>query len=109
MKTLASLEDLDALLAERGKPVVLFKHSTRCPVSAMAEEEFRDLVRARPSDAVYGFLDLLAHRDVSDAVARRLGVPHESPQAIVLRDGRVSAVLNHDEIRADALGRLLAP
>lgn len=108
MKTLESLDDLDALLAEPGRPVVLFKHSTRCPVSAEALEEFRELVRSRPAEAAYGFLDLLARRDVSDAIARRLGVRHESPQAIVLRDGRVAAVLNHEEIRADALARILS-
>lgn len=109
MKTLASLQDLEDLLARREKAVVLFKHSTQCPLSAMAYAEYKDVVRAEPDAAVFGFLDLLAHRDLSDAAARRLGVPHESPQAIVLRDGRVTAVLNHEEIRADALSRLLKP
>ena len=100
MRPLASLADLDVLLAEKGS-VLLLKHSTRCPISAAALEE----VEAWGGDFVY--LDLLAHRDVSNAIAARLNVPHESPQAIVLRDGRATAVLNHDEIDRAALRRLL--
>ena len=100
MRSLASLADLDALLAEQG-PVLLLKHSTRCPISAAALEE----VEAFTPDFVY--LDLLAHRDVSNAVADRLGIPHESPQAIVLKGGRAAAVLNHDEITRAALARIL--
>ena len=96
MKTLTSLAGLDALLAEPG-PLLLLKHSTRCPISAAALEE----VEAFTPDFVY--LDLLAHRDVSNAIADRLGVPHESPQAILLKGGRAVAVLNHDEITREAL------
>jgi bacillithiol system protein YtxJ len=107
MINLASISDLEKALAERRRPVVLFKHSTQCPVSAGADEEYRSFVAAHPGAAVFTHLDLLAHRDVSNAIAERLGVRHESPQAIVVRGGRVSVVLNHDSITTAALAAVL--
>lgn len=100
MKRLESLADLEALLKEPG-PVLLLKHSTQCPISARALEE----VEAFGDDFVC--LDLLAHREVSNAVAERLGVKHESPQLLILQSGRAEVVLNHDEIDRELLSRLL--
>jgi len=77
-------------------------------VSARALDEYRAYVAARPSAATFTWLDLLAHRDVSNEIAQRLGVQHESPQAIVVRNGRTLAVLNHGDIRVAALSALLA-
>lgn len=94
------MADLDALLQEAG-PVLLLKHSTTCPISAAALEE----VEAWGGDFVY--LDLLAHRDVSNAIAARLNVRHESPQALLVKGGRAAGVLNHDDITRDALSRLV--
>jgi bacillithiol system protein YtxJ len=107
MIDLKSAADLDQALRERGRPVVLFKHSTQCPISAAADGEYRAFVEKRPEAAVFTHLDLLAHRAVSNAIEERLGVRHESPQAIILRGSRVSAVLNHNAITAAALGALL--
>ncbi len=107
MIDLKSLAELEQALRENRLPVVLFKHSTECPISAAADEEYRAYVDRHPKAAVFTHLDLLAHRDISNAIAARLGVRHELPQAIVLRGGRVSAVFNHDEITAEALGEAL--
>ena len=103
MLDLASLADLDTALGIRDTPVVLYKHSSRCGVSAVALEEVDRFAKEHPDAARIYLLDLLAHRDVSDAVASRLGIRHESPQAIFLRDGRVTSVLNHGAIRQPAL------
>jgi len=99
VRSLTSLAELDALLKEPG-PTLLFKHSTRCPISAEALEEMGAFGGA------FVYLDLIAHRDVSDEIARRLGVRHESPQLILVKAGRAVRVLNHDEIRRDAVARL---
>ena len=56
-----------------------------------------------PGSSEFYYLDLLAHRDVSNAIAQRLAVMHESPQAIFLKDGKVTAVLNHRAIRLPAI------
>jgi bacillithiol system protein YtxJ len=100
MRRLESPAELEAVLKDPGT-VLLLKHSTRCSISAQALEE----VQAFTSDFV--LLDLLAHRDLSKAIADRLSVPHESPQAILLKGGRVAAVLNHFDIDRAALSRLL--
>ncbi|HZN62986.1 MAG TPA: bacillithiol system redox-active protein YtxJ [Planctomycetota bacterium] len=107
MIELKSLADLERALRETKRPVVLFKHSTQCPVSAAADEEYRAFAGTHPDSALFTHLDLLAHRDVSNAIARRLDVRHESPQAIVLRGNQIVAVLNQDEITANALTALL--
>jgi len=54
---------------------------------------------AHPAAATVYYLDLLSHRDVSNEIARKLGVRHESPQVIVLGDGEPVAVLNHRAIK----------
>jgi bacillithiol system protein YtxJ len=107
MNDLESPADLDAALRETRRPVVLFKHSTQCPISAAADEEYRAFADSHPKAAVFTHLDLLAHRDVSKEIGERLGVKHESPQLIVMRAGRVSAVLNHSAITGKALEVLL--
>jgi bacillithiol system protein YtxJ len=105
MKDLASLEELDAALVPAPGPVVIYKHSTQCGICDTAIEEVRSFEEKHRASATVFYLDLLAHRDVSHAVAQKLGIRHESPQAIVLKDGKPVAVLNHRAIRADALGK----
>ena len=107
MIELKSASDLESALREKRRPTVLFKHSTQCPISAAADEEYRGYAARHPGAALFTHLDLLAHRDVSNAIAEQLGIRHESPQAIVLRRGRVSAVLNHQAITSSALAALL--
>lgn len=83
----AQLDAIDALSATR--PVLIFKHSTRCSISSAA---LHRLESAWSTDddrlgALY-HLDLIRFRGLSNAIADRYGVQHESPQALVIRDGR---------------------
>lgn len=103
MRDLDSLQALDALLAPSSSPVLIYKHSTQCGMCDRAFEEVRTFEARHPAAAAIYYLDLWAHRDVSDAVERKLGVRHESPQAILLKSGKVAAVLNHRAVRAEAL------
>jgi bacillithiol system protein YtxJ len=107
MNELRSQADLDRALASGRRKVVLYKHSTRCGISDAALEEIKEFLKSHSVAGDFYYLDLLAHRDVSDAIARRLGVKHESPQAIFLDGGKVAAVLNHQEIRVPAIERAL--
>lgn len=97
--------DLDALLERAAREtVVLFKHSTACPISAHAYGELVRFVRARANGApLVALVRVIEERAVSRAIEQRLGVRHESPQAIVLRGGVPAATLSHGEITADAL------
>jgi len=107
MKDLDTLRGLDALLVPSPDPRIIYKHSTQCGMCDSAIEEVRAFEGKHPAAAAVYYLDLWAHRDVSDAVARKLGVRHESPQAILLKDGKVLEVLNHRAIRAEALEKAL--
>lgn len=98
---LRSQQDLDRALADAG-PVLLFKHSTACPVSAAAYREFRAWLgdRERPRAAL---IHVIEDRPVSNAIAERLGVRHESPQAILVQDGAAAWSASHGAITAAAL------
>ncbi|MBI4604837.1 MAG: bacillithiol system redox-active protein YtxJ [Planctomycetes bacterium] len=98
---LASPEDVEALLVEKASAWI-FKHSTRCPISAAAQEAFSRLASMGPGLPVRRVL-VVESRPASNAVAERLGVPHASPQAILLRDGAVAWTASHWEITAEAL------
>ncbi len=76
-------DDLDRLLAESvEQPVVLFKHDFACPISANAYRELAALPDEVP------LIDVERQKGLADEVASRTGIEHESPQVIVLRDGR---------------------
>ena len=83
---------------------LLFKHSTRCPISAGAFEEFHHWSAAHP-DAAAGWIDVIEERALSQAVAARTGVRHQSPQAILLENGRPTWNASHDAITVESLER----
>jgi bacillithiol system protein YtxJ len=94
-------EELDGFLDAKGSGLV-FKHSTRCPVSAEAEKELRRFIRDHPQVAAYRVL-VIESRPVSNAIAEKLDVPHASPQAILVREGAPVWTGSHWEITAAAL------
>ncbi|MBF4491381.1 MULTISPECIES: bacillithiol system redox-active protein YtxJ [unclassified Flavobacterium] len=84
------------------KPVVIFKHSTRCSISRMALKQFeREFDLNNVVDAY--FLDLIAHRDISNEIADRFNVYHESPQLILIKNGKAVYNVSHSDIDAEAL------
>jgi bacillithiol system protein YtxJ len=100
---LTKVSDLDALVAESTeKPVLIFKHSTRCSVSRMVLKQFENGFTAEDSITPY-FLDLLNHRDVSNAIADRFGVYHQSPQLLVIKEGKAIFDASHESIDASDL------
>ena len=104
-KHLESLADLEAVLADPEKrPVMLFKHSTRCPISAAAEKAYLAFVDAHDDGRVlYTHLDLIQFREVSNAIAEKTGVEHQSPQAILIVDGQTLWHASHLGITQEAL------
>ena len=97
---IAQLLEVTAISNE--KPVVIFKHSTRCSISRMALKQFeRDYDLNEVVDAY--FLDLIAHRDISNEIASRFNVYHESPQLILIRNGKAVYDVSHSDIDAAAL------
>lgn len=97
---LLTSSDADAMLAASHEhPVWLLKHSTSCPVSAMGHLAFAGVVGGPPRYRVI----VQRARAVSDALSDTLGVRHETPQAILIDDGRAVTVLNHLQIRPGTL------
>ena len=100
---LTDLNQLDEIAATSNeKPVVIFKHSTRCSISRMALKQFeREFDLENVVDAY--FLDLIAHRDISNEIAERFNVYHESPQLILIKNGKAVYDVSHSDIDAIAL------
>src|SRR5215470_11940301 len=99
--------DLEQLL-DRSKtdPVLIFKHSTQCPISTQAYEEFTDFVEGLENLAC-GAVLVIENRKLSNAIADRFGVRHESPQALLIKDGRVVWHASHWSITAESLREAL--
>ena len=88
------------------KPVVIFKHSTRCSVSRMALKQFENEYDAADATENY-FLDLIAYRDVSNAIASRFNVFHQSPQLLLIKDGIAVYNASHSDIDAKTVAEKL--
>ena len=84
------------------KPVVIFKHSTRCSISRMALRQFEQEFDLEEKVVPY-YLDLLEHRDISNEIANRFGVYHQSPQLILIKDGKAVYDRSHESIDAAKL------
>lgn len=98
------LEIEELLLASENQKVVIFKHSTRCGISSMVLRRFEKEVASLKSDNVsFYFLDLIAHRETSNAIASTLAVNHESPQLIIIENRKVTHHSSHAEISTDIL------
>jgi thioredoxin 1 len=103
---LFEVAELDAAIAEsRERPVLLFKHSRQCGVSHEALDELHAHINRADGQAAYKMITVQTHRPVSDAAAKRLGVRHETPQALLLRDGKVVWNASHFSITATALDK----
>ena len=84
------------------KPIVIFKHSTRCIVSRTALKQFENEYDLGNNVDAY-FLDLLEHRDISNEIASRFGVYHQSPQLLLIKNGKSVYDVSHSDIDAGEL------
>ena len=106
---LHSLEALDqALLASHEHPLLIFKHSHSCGTSAEALDEVLEHLAGPRGDARYAIVTVQTARDVSNAIVARLGARHETPQALLVRDGAVVWSASHFRVRAAELERAIS-
>jgi bacillithiol system protein YtxJ len=86
------------------QPVVIFKHSTTCSISAMAlkrmERNWQDTAGIKPY-----YLDLLSNRSLSKQVADTFGVEHQSPQVLLIKNGEAVYDESHYGISFDAIAK----
>jgi len=102
-----SAEDLNVAISNSNeKTVLLFKHSTRCSISIMAKSRLEDKwvndIKIQPY-----YLDLIAFRDVSNQIADRFNIIHQSPQVIVIRNESCVGSFSHNEISLESILKLI--
>jgi len=103
--SLKDSKQLEEIVAESKKrPVLIYKHSTRCNISRAAF----DRLERKWDTAVTGgvrryFLDLISYREISNKIAEMFDVEHHSPQILVISDGRSVLDLSHYDIDFDQI------
>jgi bacillithiol system protein YtxJ len=108
LTSLSHIDELEAAIAEScERPVLLFKHSRTCGISCGALDELHAHVETAEPQAAYKLITVQSHRGLSDQAARRLGIRHETPQAILLRDGRPVWTASHFRITKQQLDQVV--
>ena len=106
---LSDLEMLEAAIAEsQERPVLLFKHSRSCGISCEALDELHAHLENGDSTVAYKMIVVQSHRRISDTVSQRLGIRHETPQAILLKDGEAVWAASHFRITASEIARVIS-
>ncbi|WNS41706.1 bacillithiol system redox-active protein YtxJ [Paenibacillus sp. MMS20-IR301] len=95
-----TLDELQQYVGQPGKKL-LFKHSTTCPISAKAHEEFK--AYSQDSATPAAIVHVIEDRPVSNQIAEDFGIKHESPQIFLLEDGEVRWNTSHWKITRNAI------
>lgn len=103
---LRDIETVNNIKKSKGFSAI-FKHSTRCAVSAMAKRNFERSWDAIPEGTSLYFLDLITHRDVSNYIAEIFQVHHESPQLLLIKDGECVLDASHSDISAEEIAEVI--
>ena len=100
MRQIMNEQDAEALFS--AELALLYKHSRTCSICTTALGEVKAYLRTHPGVTTY-CVDVLAQRPLSQQIAARSGVEHESPQVILFRHGTPVWSASHFDITADAL------
>lgn len=105
---LTKIETLDEIAEiSKKQTVAILKHSTSCGISRMVLRQFEQSYDLKDEQIKLYFLDLLAHRDISNKIASRFNVPHQSPQMLVIKDGKVVFDASHSSIQSEKLNEFI--
>jgi bacillithiol system protein YtxJ len=104
LQLMGQLDEIIALSKE--KPVLIFKHSTRCTISRFALKQFENEFDLQNQIDAY-FLDLLEFRAISNEIASRFGIMHQSPQLLLIKEGKVLYDASHSDIQANELKKYI--
>lgn len=100
MQPITDIEQSDAILSS--EIAVIFKHSTRCHVSAFAFREVTNFARHHPNVPVY-IIQVIEQKILVHHINERTNVKHESPQVIVIRNGKVIWNDSHEGVTEEAI------
>ena len=105
LSDISQLQDIQNLSKEQsasGLTVLIFKHSTRCSISSMALNRLETKWKDNNNIPAY-YLDLLAHRDISNEIASLYSVEHASPQVLLIKNGVCVYHASHTSISASEI------
>ena len=105
-KPLKSPNEVNDILSSE-HPTLIFKHSTRCAISSMALSQFEREWELEEYQCDLAFLDLIQHREASDFCEDKTGIVHQSPQAILIKNGEVLHHSSHQNINAKIIANIL--
>ncbi len=105
MNEITTLEDWEALLESSSTtPCFVFKHSTTCPTSAHAHNQVNTYLAQRTeTHPPFVLIKVIQSRPVSNAIAKTLGVTHQSPQLILVNKGIAVWDASHHWITEDSI------
>ena len=95
LRDVASLDDF--LARSNRDPVIIFKHSDSCGISARAYTQMSELERP------VGLVTVQTARAVSDDLEKRMGLAHETPQVMIISDGKIAWTASHGQVKAAAV------
>jgi len=99
---ITSLEDLDQIdQASFNQPKIIYKHSTACGLCDIIWNIIKE------SDFELNYLDLLTYRPISNEIERRYNVQHESPQILIIKDGKCVYSASHRKIKNEEIQKQL--
>ena len=102
---LSTIEELDSIINESTtEPILIFKHSTRCSISATALSRLERNWTDETSQKIKPYyLDLIAFREVSNQIESKFNVEHQSPQILIIKDGKSIFDTSHMGISYQAI------
>lgn len=102
--TINSVNDIEAIIdRSHVVPCLILKHSTRCSISSMAKSRVEMSWDFNDDQVEAYYLDLIAYRDVSNYISNEFDVPHQSPQALLIENGKCTYDASHLNIRVSDL------
>ncbi len=104
LREIDSITELDEVFG--ADIAVLYKHSPFCGASRWARDEVLEFVQSHPGTPVFE-VNVVRQRQLSQEIARRVGIRHQSPQVIVLRSGVPAWDTSHSGITSGALARAI--
>ena len=96
----------EIIVLSEQQPVLIFKHSTRCSISRMALKQFENEFNLQDKITIY-YLDLLEFRSISNEIASRFKIEHQSPQIVLIKNGAVIYDASHSDIDALTLQEMI--
>ena len=88
--------------------IILFKHSTTCPISQRAWQEVQTFIQKCPDDVLVVMIKVIESRPVCSQVAEELGVKHQSPQVLLLSNRKVLWHASHQAVTKNNINKALA-